>query len=112
MTIESWNAAGLARFGHSDSRLWIFVCPSCGQEQSYRDMLQIGVPKPENYFAFACIGRFNLNVPGRADEVVAAGDPTRGYGCMYAAGRDEKGLCPVMLDLGDGRPRPTFGFAP
>jgi hypothetical protein len=111
VAFDAWQAAGLARFGHADSRLWLFVCPACGQEQTYRDLVQLGVPKPENYFAYACIGRFNLNVPARADQVVAAGDPTQGFGCLHHGGLRPH-LCPVLLDLGDGRPRPTFGFAP
>jgi hypothetical protein len=114
MTLDAWQALGLARFGHADSRLWLFVCPACGQEQAYRDLVQLGVPKPQNYFAFACIGRFNLNVPGRADEVVTeVGQPTRGFGCMYYPGHPAATCCsPVELDLGDGDLRPTFGFAP
>jgi len=108
LTLAEWQAEGAARFNTADARLWRFACPACGQVQRYKDLKDIGVPEADRYFAFSCIGRFNLNRPEAADGVVASG-PTRGWGCMYSG---DEGLAPVLLELGDGRVRRTFEFAP
>ena len=111
LSLEAWQEEGRLRFGHADSRLWLFVCPSCGQEQAYRDLVQLGVPHPEHYFAFACIGRFNLSRPERADEVVEPPSSTRGFGCTYHSGTRDH-IAPVIVEISPGELRPTFGFAP
>lgn len=108
LSLEAWRAEGTMRFGHPDARLWRFVCPACGQVQSYKDLRDIGVPKPERYMGYSCIGRFYLNVPAAADNVVTKG-ATQGYGCLYAG---SEGLAPVLLETGPGEIRRTFEFAP
>jgi hypothetical protein len=109
LSLPDWQAAGLLRFGHADARLWLFVCPSCGQEQSFKDLRDLGVPHPERYMAYSCIGRFNLNVPARADEVIRPwSGATKGFGCTYSGSENR---APIKLLLPD-QERPTFEFAP
>lgn len=111
ITHEEWTRRGRERFQHGNVRAWLFVCPSCGQEQSFRQLADLGVPHPERYVAFACIGRFNLNLPARADEVVAPPAATKGFGCTYSNGTPHH-VAPFLLILPTGEERPTFGFAP
>lgn len=111
LTIDEWQAEGRARFDTNDARLWRFLCPSCGHEQTGRDFLDVGLPAKQlsKYLAFSCVGRFRLNVPARADAVAAWPDPDRGQGCTYPG---SAGLAPIDLDCGGDAPRPTFAFAP
>jgi hypothetical protein len=109
LTLEQWLAEGEQRFGTRNAKLWRFLCPSCGQEQRYHDLVELGVPRPERYMAYSCIGRFNLNRPDRADNVVEPGTASAGYGCTYS-GSD--GLAPVLLEIRSGEIRRTFEFAP
>ena len=111
LTLAEWQAAGLARFGHAEARLWLFVCPSCGEEQTYRDLRDLGVPHPERYFAYSCIGRFNLNVPARADSVVVPPAKSNGFGCTYTSGIANH-ITPVIVEISPGEERPFFEFAP
>lgn len=109
LTLEQWRAEGASRFGTDDARRWRFVCPSCGHVQTYNELKDMGVPHPDRYFAFACIGLFHLNNPAAADNVVEAGRPTQGWGCAYRADGD---IAPVLLEVEPGKIRRTFEFAP
>jgi len=58
-TIKEWLIEGERLFG-KDKKKWKFVCPSCGNIQSYEDFEKLP-NKPEeiqDYMAFTCIGRF------------------------------------------------------
>jgi hypothetical protein len=109
LTLAEWRAEGTLRFGHPDARLWRFACPSCGHPQRAKDLIDMGVPHYERYMAYSCIGRFHLNDPARADEVVASGLPDKGQGCTYSG---SEGLAPVLLEISSGEVRRTFEFAP
>ena len=113
LSADAWRAEGLARFRTRDARLWLFVCPSCGHEQSGRDYAALDLPGYHQYLARWCVGRFNLNVPARADQVVAPGERSVGFGCTYAPGAGDDDRNPVSVDLGDrSGPRNLFDFAP
>lgn len=108
--IAAWRAEGLARFHTADARLWFFVCPACGQEQSGRDYAALGMPSYWTYLARWCVGSANLNVPARADQVVSPGATTKGFGCTFRPIPNTP--APIELVLDDGTVRQTFEFAP
>jgi hypothetical protein len=107
INLRAWQAEGARRFNTTDARAWRFRCPACGQVQTANELIALGVPHYERYFAFSCIGRFHLNNPAAADSVVTSG-PGAGFGCMYSG---SEGLAPVLLEITPGEIRPTFEFA-
>lgn len=109
VSLADWQAEGRRLFD-GDIRRWMFVCPSCGQRQSAADFILLGIPKWERYLAYSCIGRFHLNKPEAADNVVVdLGKPSIGWGCTYSGSRD---LAPVLLEISPGEIRRTFAFSP
>lgn len=61
MTLKEWKAKGTELFGTDDFREWMFVCPACGNIQSYKDFFGL-TDDPQDYMAFSCIGRFKENI--------------------------------------------------
>ena len=61
MTIEEWHAKAKELYNTPDFKEWKFVCPMCGNVQSYKDFEGL-VDNPEDYMHFSCIGRFKDNI--------------------------------------------------
>lgn len=61
MSLDEWNAKAEELFGTKDFREWKFVCPMCGNVQSFKDFEGL-VDDPENYVHFSCIGRFKNDI--------------------------------------------------
>ena len=59
-SIQAWKQHGAQLFG-SDYRNWQFVCPVCGQIQSYWDFLAGCLDKQtaKDQYYFTCLGRYS-----------------------------------------------------
>lgn len=60
-TLKEWREKGKEIFGTDDFKKWQFVCPMCGNIQTYDDFEGI-TDDPIQKFYFSCIGRFKDGV--------------------------------------------------
>lgn len=105
---KTWLAKAIELFG-DDPNDWEFVCPLCGNVQSYQSFLpykDAGVER--DLPAKECLGRYfpankrsGLNNPQNVDGVKKPCDYAS-YGLFN--------LCPVMVTYEDGVEVPAFGF--
>ena len=79
LTLNEWRAEGRRRFG-DDFKAWKFVCPVCGNVQSWEDFATLGFEDEEivGRVYFSCIGRWTKDAPGTLSTPGAPCDYTNG----------------------------------